>query len=114
MIGDNASVTIRRKGSFNAGTKVTGGYADLYTGVSCFVQDVSRSLRLRGFAAEYDYEVQFDPATDVRDGDQLTGLNPMGLTKPPIYAVNHVAIDFGGLGAHKSALVKALGSPTAT
>lgn len=107
MMGDNSVVTIRRPGPYNPATKVTPGYADKYVGVSCFIEDVGRAMAAKGFAVEWELEMSCDVTTDIQPDDQITGYNPLGLTKAPIYVVGRVSVDTGGLGQQKRALLKA-------
>lgn len=107
MIGDNAKVSTQRKGTFNANTKQTAGYSAHLSNVSCFIYDPSKAQRAQGFAVEYDLVLTCEVGIDIVDLDLVSGWNPGNLSPVPVYIVNHVSIDSGGLGAHRTCYLRA-------
>jgi hypothetical protein len=90
----NATIAVLRA-TFNPATKQTSAPAAVPSlgAVPVFMDEIGTALRADGLAPAYDLMMLWDPAYDIRNGDQITGYNPGGSSTPPIFRVDKPASD---------------------
>lgn len=74
---------------YNAMTKQS-QLTTVYTNVPVFIREVTVKLGEEVGLPDWDAEITCDAATDILDGDQILGWNPLGKAIAPIAVVNKV------------------------
>ncbi|HXT34775.1 MAG TPA: hypothetical protein VN837_04280 [Chloroflexota bacterium] len=104
-LGQTNSVIGVTRGVYQAATKQTSAAAPVagLAAVPVYIEEIGRRIRERGGIPQYDLKLLWDPAYDIRDGDQITGYNPGHAALPPLLIVSHAGSS--GIGTSRECRV---------